>query len=199
MLPLSPPILRTERKLLMNAVRAVVSAIESLNGAVGRFVALCILALIALVVWEVFLRYVVGAPTTWGNELITYIFAGYILLGGGYTLLYRDHVAMDIVYARLSPRRKATLDVLTAGFVIIYCLVLLDQTWIMTYEAWESGQRAGTDWSPILWPVYATLPIGAALILLQALAKLARDIFLSVTGRPLLPDPVSDKPSESAF
>lgn len=181
---------------MLAVVRAAVYTIELVNDVVGRIVAVSLLGLIALVVWEVYLRYVVGAPTTWGNELITYLFAGYILLGGGYTLLHRSHVAMDIFYAQLSDRRKAFADVLTAGFVIIYCVVLFQQTWIMTYEAWESGQRAGTDWSPLLWPVYATMPIGAALILLQALAKLARDLFMAATGAALLPDPVSAAESE---
>ena len=35
------------------------------------------------------------------------LFAGYILLGGGYTLLHRDHVNMDIVYSRFTPRARA--------------------------------------------------------------------------------------------
>lgn len=174
----------------MNAVRFAVRAIEALNGTVGRIVAVSLLLLIALVVWEVTLRYVFLAPTTWGNELITYIFAGYILLGGGYTLLHRDHVSMDIVYSQLSPRAKAITDVLTAGFVIIYCVVLLRETSIMTYDAWESGQRASSDWSPPLFPVYLSLPVGAALILLQALAKLARDLHMAISGTELLPEPV---------
>src|SRR3546814_4778194 len=100
--------------------------------------------------YEVVLRYVFQAPTTWGNELITFIFAGYILLGGGYTLLHRDHVAMDIVYARLSRRTQAILDVLTAGFVILYCWILLRETGTMAYEALETGQRASSDWNPPL-------------------------------------------------
>ncbi|MEQ8589353.1 MAG: TRAP transporter small permease [Thalassobaculaceae bacterium] len=158
-----------------------------------------LLLLIALVVWEVFLRYVVNAPTTWGNELITYLFAGYILLGGGYTLLHRDHVAMDIIYSQLSPRKKSILDVLTAGFVLIYCLVLLQQTGIMTYEAWEAGQRAGTDWGPPLYPVYAAMPIGAGLLLLQAIAKLFRDLYTTFTGEELLPDPAANKHGEAAL
>ncbi len=85
----------------MFIVRSAVRAIESLNIVIGSLTAVGLLILIALVVWEVFLRYVVNAPTTWGNELITYLFAGYILLCGGYTLLHRDHVAMDIIYAQL--------------------------------------------------------------------------------------------------
>jgi TRAP-type mannitol/chloroaromatic compound transport system permease small subunit len=173
----------------MRAVRLAVQAIEALNGGVGRVIAVGLLGLIGLVVWEVFLRYVLQAPTTWGNELVGYVFAGYILLGGGYTLLHRDHVAMDIVYALLGRRTQATLDVLTAGFVIIYCVVLLRETAVMTYEAWETGQRAGSDWSPPLFPIYLVLPVGATLILLQAIAKLLRDLYLAFTGQLLLPEP----------
>lgn len=183
----------------MFMVRAAVRAIESLNSVIGRATAVGLLLLIALVVWEVFLRYVVNAPTTWGNELITYLFAGYILLGGGYTLLHRDHVAMDIIYAQLTPRKKSILDVLTAGFVLIYCLVLLQQTGIMTYEAWEAEQRAGTDWGPPLYPVYAAMPIGAFLLLLQAIAKLLRDLYTTFTGEELLPDPAANKHGEAAL
>lgn len=173
----------------MRAVRLAVQAIESLNGTVGRVAAVGLLGLIGLVVWEVFQRYVLQAPTTWSNELVGYVFAGYILLGGGYTLLHRDHVAMDILYARLGRRRQAMLDILTAGFVIIYCVVLLRETAVMTIEALESGQRANSDWGPPLFPIYLTLPVGAALILLQAIAKLLRDLHLAFTGEMLLPEP----------
>ena len=173
----------------MRAYRLAVQAIEALNGAIGRVTAVSLLGLIGLVVWEVFQRYVLQAPTTWSNELVGYVFAGYILLGGGYTLLHRGHVAMDIVYARLSPRAQATLDVLTAGFVIIYCVVLLRETTVMAYDAWETGQRANSDWGPPLFPIYLVLPIGAALILLQAIAKLMRDLHLAFTGQVLLPEP----------
>ena len=172
---------------MLAIVRAAVRSIDGLNGIVGRVAALSLLVLIALVVWEVTLRYAFAAPTTWGNELISYIFAGYILLGGGYTLLHRDHVAMDIVYSNLRPRVQATLDVLTAGFVIIFCFVLLQQTSIMASEALERGQRAGTDWGPPLFPIYAVLATGALLILLQAIAKLLRDLHMALTGQPLLP------------
>lgn len=183
----------------MRAYRLAVQAIEALNGAVGRMAAVSLLGLIGLVVWEVFQRYVLQAPTTWSNELVGYVFAGYILLGGGYTLLHRDHVAMDILYARLSPRAQATLDVLTAGFVMIYCAVLLRETAVMAYEAWETGQRANSDWSPPLFPIYLVLPVGAALILLQAVAKLVRDLHMAFTGQVLLPEPKSMAGEEPAL
>lgn len=184
---------------MLSLMKAFVRAVEGLNAVVGRVVAVSLLLLIALVVWEVTLRYVFRSPTTWGNELISYLFSGYILLGGGYTLLHKDHVAMDIVYSQLRPRAQSILDVLTALFVLLYCFVLLQQTSIMTWEALERGQRAGTDWGPPLFPIYLAMPVGATLIGLQALAKLMRDLHMAFTGRALLPPHVSTTEGEPAL
>lgn len=179
----------------MNVLRAAVRFIDRLNGLFGFVAAVSILGLIALVCYEVFLRYVLKAPTTWGNEMISFIFAAYVLLGGGYTLLHRDHVAMDIVYSRFSPRGRAIIDVATAGFMLLFCWVLFEQSFIMAKEALETGQRAASDWSPPLFPVMVSLPIGAGLLLLQALARVARDLHMSLTNQPLLPeDAISEAP-----
>lgn len=177
----------------MNLLRAAVRFVDRLNSYVGYVVAISLLGLIGLVCYEVFLRYVLRAPTTWGNEMISFIFAGYIMLGGGYTLLNRDHVSMDILYSRWSPRTRAIVDTLTAAFMILFCWVMFDQTAIMAKEALETGQRASSDWSPYLFPVMVSLPIGAGLLLLQALAQFVRDLYMAVTGEPLLPD---EKPAE---
>ncbi|MGD9805632.1 MAG: TRAP transporter small permease subunit [Hyphomicrobiaceae bacterium] len=172
----------------MNVVRSAVRLIDRLNGAVGYVAAISLLGLVILVCYEVFLRYVMKAPTTWGNEMISFIFAAYVMLGGGYTLLHRDHVAMDIIYSRFSDRGKAIIDVCTAGFMLLFCWVLFEQTFIMAKEALESGQRASSDWSPPLFPVMLSLPIGAGLLLAQALARLTRDLHMALTNEPLLPE-----------
>ncbi|WP_072391550.1 TRAP transporter small permease subunit [Hyphomicrobium sp. CS1BSMeth3] len=174
----------------MNLVRAVVRLIDRLNGLVGYVAAISLLGLIALVCYEVFLRYVMKAPTTWGNEMISFIFAAYVMLGGGYTLLHRDHVSMDIIYSRFSMRGRAIIDVGTAFFMLLFCWVLFEQTFIMAKEALETGQRASSDWSPPLFPVMVSLPIGAGLLLLQAIARIARDLHLALTNSPLLPEDV---------
>jgi TRAP-type mannitol/chloroaromatic compound transport system permease small subunit len=166
-------------------LRAFVRAVDALNEHFGRLVALGILAITALVLMEVVLRYVFAAPTIWGTELITFMFAGYILLGGGYTLLHRDHVNVNILYGRLSPRGRAMLDVLTAGFTLLYCAVLLFYTGWMAIEALAIGRTTGTDWNPPLFPVMVSLPVGAALLLLQALSRFVDDLHLALTGREL--------------
>jgi TRAP-type mannitol/chloroaromatic compound transport system permease small subunit len=117
--------------------------------------------------------------------MITFLFAGMIMLGGGYTLLHRDHVNVDILYNRFTPRGRAVADCLTAGFTLLYCGVLLHYTAAIALDALATGRTTGTDWNPPMFPVMLSLPVGAALLFLQALAKLVRDLHLAVTGRVL--------------
>lgn len=169
----------------MGAISAFVHAVDGLNRRVGRVIALLILVLTVMIVVEVVLRYGFSAPTVWGTELSTLLFATYILLGGGFALLNGDHVRMDVLYSRLPPRGRAVLDLLTAPFALLYCYVLLVEGGAMTAEAIASGRHSATDWAPLLWPWLLALPVGAALLSLQVLAHAARDALRAVTGREL--------------
>jgi len=157
--------------------------VNATNQWIGRILAVGILPIILLVVYEVVMRYVFQSPTIWNTELVSFLFAGYILLGGGYTLLHRAHVNMDVVYSRLSPRTQALFDVLTASVVFLYCAVLLDQGVRLALDTWEAGRTSGTDWNPPLFPVQVALPIGAFLMLIQAAIKFVRDLLFVFTGR----------------
>ncbi len=169
----------------MSALARVVRLIDALNRTVGRIVAVMVLALMALIVAEVTLRYGFAAPTVWGTELSTFLFATYVLLGGGFALLNGDHVRMDVLYGRLPPRGRAALDVLTAPFALLYCCILLVEGGAMVVEAIATGRRHSTDWAPLLWPWLLALPVGASLVALQAVAHIVRDAVRAATGRDL--------------
>jgi TRAP-type mannitol/chloroaromatic compound transport system permease small subunit len=57
--------------------------------------------------------------------------------------------------------------------------------WDTAWQALLTGRTTGTDWNPPLFPAAVLLPIGAGLLLLQALAKLVRDLTLAFTGQDL--------------
>ena len=88
-------------------------AIDRLNFWVGRFWALAIFVVTFAVLYEVVARTAFGQPTLWSNETTVYLSAVAYLIGGGYALLYRRHVRIDLIYDRLSPRTRARLDVVT--------------------------------------------------------------------------------------
>lgn len=171
----------------MSILRGFVYAVDWFNERFGRLVALLILVLVGLVMMEVVLRYAFAAPTIWGTEMITFLFAGMIMLGGGYTLLHHDHVNVDLLYNRFSLRGRAIIDSLTAVFSLLYCAVLFHYTAMVALDALAIGRTTGTDWNPPMFPVMLSLPVGAGLLFLQALAKFIRDLHLAVTGRALAP------------
>ena len=72
--------------------------------------------------YEVVARTVFGAPTTWGNETTIYLSAMAYLLAGGYALLHRRHVRIDVIYEVLTPRTRSRLDAFTFVFFVAYML-----------------------------------------------------------------------------
>jgi TRAP-type mannitol/chloroaromatic compound transport system permease small subunit len=151
-------------------------AVDRLNVWVGRFWALAIFVVTFAVLYEVVARTTFGQPTLWSNETTVYVSAVAYLIGGGYALLYRRHVRIDLVYDRLSPRTRARLDVVTFVFFVVYVGGLV---WVGATMGWTSftqSEGTGTPWNPPIWPVKLAIPIAGALLLLQGIANLLRDL-----------------------
>ena len=150
--------------------------VDRVNSWLGRSLALSIFVVTAIVLWEVFVRGVVGQATTWANETTIYLSACAYLLSGGYALAHRRHVRIDVIYDRLSSRTQARLDLFTFLFFLIYVGALI---WVGTTLAWGSfleGEGTGTPWNPRIWPVKFAIPIAGLLLLLQGISNLLRDL-----------------------
>jgi TRAP-type mannitol/chloroaromatic compound transport system permease small subunit len=157
--------------------------VDRLNERIGKVISLLMLPMIVLMSFEVFMRYILAAPTMWGTEMVSYLFAGYTLLGGAYTLLYGDHVNINVFYSRQSSRRKAFFDIITAAIFFLYVWVLLWEGSKFALDGLLRNRHSGTDWNPPLYPILMALPIGAFLMLLQGAAKFIRDLHTVVTGK----------------
>ena len=150
--------------------------VDKLNDWVGKVVSFFILVVALVIGYEIVLRYIFNNPTKWAHETSTMFFGAFIILGGAYTLLHGSHVSMDLIYGRLSVRKKAILDVITFILFALFCYALI---WYGGKTAWKSIlllERGSTVWGPPIYPFRLLLPLGAFLLLLQGLAKLVRDI-----------------------
>jgi TRAP-type mannitol/chloroaromatic compound transport system permease small subunit len=165
----------------MRALHTAMRGITRFNDWLGRSVALLLLAIFALLIAEVFFRYVAGAPKVWTGELTQLLFGLYAVLSGGYIMAHGGHVNVDILYSRLPRRARAAIDVFTSFLFLVFVGALLYFGSALAWEStsfWETSQSA---WDPPIWPVKLAIPIGAALLLLQGIAKLLQDI-MAVLG-----------------
>lgn len=171
----------------MRAVYAFMRGVTWLNERVGRTVAWLILAIFLLLLAEVLLRYFFRSPTVWTNELGQLLFGAYAVLSGGYLLARGGHVNVDILYSAFPRRTKAVIDILTSILFFAFLSVLLTQGAIFALESIEKLETSHSVWNPPIWIFKAVIPVSAALLLLQGIVKLIRDILI-VTGHDVPDD-----------
>ena len=67
-------------------------------------------------------------------------------------------------------------DVVGSIVFFIFVGALVWTGWIFAADAVRGGEVSFTEWGIQYWPVKLMIPIGAALLLLQGLAKLLKDV-----------------------
>ena len=138
--------------------------------------------LMLIIVWEVSLRGLFGRPTVWAHELSSMTFGALTMLSGAYTLRYRAHVNMDLIYMRFSLRGRALIDIITFPFFLLFCGTILWLGWEFALRSITALEVSQTDWAPPIWPIKLALPVGAFLLLLQGLSNFLSNLYTLVTG-----------------
>jgi len=158
-----------------NAIRLFVHAVEALNRVVGRFAMYLIFAILGVLLYSSISK-TFFVPAAWTLESAQFLMVAYFLLGGAYSMQLDAHVRMDLFYCNWSPRTRAVVDVITIGFLIFYLVFLLYGGISSTQYALEYNETSYSSWSPPMAPIKILMCIGIALMLLQAIATLFKDI-----------------------
>ena len=75
----------------------IVDLIDRLNAWVGKCFGWMIMVLTLGVSYEVFVRYVLNAPTSWAFDLSYMTYGALLLMAGPYTLSRNGHVRADVL------------------------------------------------------------------------------------------------------
>ena len=161
-------------------MRKTVRILESISEWSGRVVMWFCLALVLLLSYEVFMRYVLESPTIFSYEIATMM--GVTITAGGLAFAhkYHGHVRVDVFWRLLSPRGKAIVDVignLLFFFPLVIILVYVSGEWAQ-YSFSIGEIMIKTYLYPPAWPVRAVMVIGLFLFVSQGIAKLIRDLYL---------------------
>jgi TRAP-type mannitol/chloroaromatic compound transport system permease small subunit len=158
--------------------------IDSLSTWVGKAFAWLILVLTLGISYEVFVRYVLRAPTTWAFDFSYINYGALFLMAGAYTLARNGHVRADVLYRFWPPRRQASMDlVLYILFFIPAVLAFIYSGW--NYAAFSVRFREVSIFSPAgvpVFPLKALIPVTGVLLLLQGIAEICRCILCIQTG-----------------
>ncbi len=156
------------------AVRALINFIEKLSLACGMAAAALVGIAILIVCQMVFIRYVLVGSTAWQTDVVIFSLTGATLLGSPYVLRERGHVTVNLVVAAVNPAARKVMLILADFVVLIFALILLWKGAEVTWQAWEGGWSTDTIDEMPLWIPYLAMPVGFAVLSLQALAGMLK-------------------------
>lgn len=156
------------------------------GGIVGAWL---LVPLILSTCYEVFARYLFGAPTIWAFELSGMLMGANFLLAAAYALLTSSHIRVEMFYDRFGPRTQAAIEII--GYA---CFTLPMLAWL----AWALGDwvavtiksKEGTGasaWNPPAWPMRAILWVSFVLLALQVVAEILRNVRKLMAGKAAEP------------
>ena len=167
----------------MKAVKYFVRFTDKMSVSIGEVVSYFMLLVMGSAVIEIVSRYFFGRPTIWSYEFGQFLFGAYFLLVGAITSYYREHIGMDLLITKLSPRKQAILNSITFFFTAIFCIVLVYKGSQFAYKSIINLEHSTSVWGPPLYPLKAMLPFAGLLIFLQTTSNFIKDLYLAVTGR----------------
>ena len=150
--------------------------IDSISAWAGKAFAWCILVLTFATCYEVFVRYVLNAPTVWAFDMSVQMYGALFMMAGAYTLSRDGHVRGDVLYRLLPIKAQASIDlVLYILFffpgslaLVYYGYGFASDSWFYKEVSWNSPARIQIYFFKTLIPVAGVLliprhgPVGAA-------------------------------------
>lgn len=173
----------------MKPLLALSRAIDAMSAWLGAMLKWLILATVLISAGNAIVRKAFSIGSNAWLEMQWYLYAAVFLLGAGYTFLHNAHVRIDFISSRLGPRVRNWIDIVgIIVFLAPLCWLLIQLSWPLFVNAWESGEMSQNAGGLIRWPVQLLLPLGMALLLAQAASELIKR-FAYLRG--LIPDPLT--------
>ena len=156
----------------------VLDWIDTVSEWCGKLFAWCVVILTVVVCYEVFMRYVMRAPTRWAYDAGYMLYGAMFFMAGAYALARNAHVRADVIYRLLKPRTQGSIDLL------LYLLFFFPAAFFFVYSGYSFAARSWvmgevSSASPFRIPVYhfkTLIPIAGAFLFVQGIAESIRCI-----------------------
>lgn len=168
-------------------MRKVVSIVSSINEKVGSISMWLMVILIAIVTYDVLMRYMFNAPSVWVYELALILGSSAYLLSWGDIERIDKHLRVDVFYSSCTPKWKAIINILgtvICWYPLFIAYMLVTIPWAI--KSWRVHEvMMESYWYPPFGPSRTLIVIGLCLFCAQITANLIRHIHLLRTGEEL--------------
>ncbi|UCV14638.1 TRAP transporter small permease subunit [Quatrionicoccus australiensis] len=151
--------------------------IDWLNERVGKAAFWLVLLMTIFSAGNATVRFIFNYSSNGLLEIQWYLFAAVFILCSPYTLQKNEHVRIDVLAGKLSPKGQAVIDIIgTLFFLLPMVIVVLWLSLPLVAESYRINEMSSNAGGLIRWPVKVLLPIGFTLLALQGISELIKRI-----------------------
>ena len=164
---------------MASALRQLARRIDALQERFGRAVSWIMLLMVVVVFTDVVLRYAFRTSTVWLQEFEWHLFGVVYMLAAGYTMLWDEHVRVDIVYSRWPARKKAWADFILYLVFFYPSAIMVVWTTIPfvrdSYRVFEGSPDPGGI--PLRFLLKSVIILGFLILMIQAFSQTVKNFF----------------------
>ncbi|MBC2838701.1 TRAP transporter small permease [Robiginitalea sp. SC105] len=136
-----------------------------LDSVLSHALVLLMSAMVLNVLWQVFSRYVLGAPSSFTDELARYLMIWLGVLGAAYVSGRNMHVAIDILPRRAAPALQLRLRQAVNWVILLFCFFgLVIGGSRLVYVTYLLEQYSPALQLPLAY-VYLVIPLSGLIII----------------------------------
>lgn len=156
--------------------------IDSIANKTGQLSGWLVPAMMILVLFEVFMRYVVHQPPVIADEFSAYMYVALSFLAMGYTWKQRGHVRITALVSHLPPRVASWLRLFTLVAALGFSIMLIFASYGLLAFSFRIHMASSTHLRFPLQGPQMTLIIGFAFLSLLLIGEVARAIITIRSG-----------------
>lgn len=143
-----------------------------LDKILGSLLVFLMAVMVTAVSWQVFSRYILQASSSFTEEIARYLLIWIGILGAAYVAGQQQHLSIDILAPKLSPKNRIRLRMGINLLIIFFCLlVLVIGGSNLVYLNYLLGQTSAALNIP-LGAVYTVIPISGVLVIIYKVNEL---------------------------
>ena len=168
----------------MRALLRIAHRIDRTNEWVGRLAYWLTLIMVGVGAYNTLVRYLdrftgLGLSSNTYIELQWYMYSLIFLLGAAWTLKHDAHVRVDVLFARLSARGRAWVNLGGAAlFLLPFCLLIIWMSWPTVYNSWAVLEVSPDPGGLPRYPIKTVIPVAFFLLFLQGVSVAIKQIAL---------------------
>ena len=161
----------------MKVIKGICNGIDKFNDILGRVFSVLVLGILGVILCEVVLRRIFNRPQIWTQDLTVMLFACYIILICAYGFQKKAFVAVDVIFAMLPQMAQHIQNMITYLIILVRFVVsMLHISWRFWLRVYTTHEQTYSVWAAPTWPVKLCLFIGLALLAIQSVSEILKQV-----------------------